>query len=255
MAHVFPQNVLHRYTSLHSVAFNMAVAHWGLTIYEDFAAIRYIVGSINEEALVPRGKPHHAKGQQQSLGYALFWSYIVHHVFAIGAFWFVQYTQELASMTTFGLLYEGPVIFATLRELISSFDDDLGLMAKVNRTWFTINWALTWVLYLLCRVPPTLTFLWYAWFYYSDVMVAEVSLPARVSFWIFGSVFSFISFYWMSLLAVFYADDQRKFAAIDAAACSLALRPSGSCSLTDERPLQIGASTGSQAGRHNDIAV
>ncbi len=49
-------------------------------------------------------------------------------------------TAELASMTTFGLLYEGPVIFATVREVVSSFDAELGLMARVNRKWFQANW-------------------------------------------------------------------------------------------------------------------
>lgn len=74
------QTVLHRYTRLHSIAFNMAVAHWAFTIFEDAAAVRYIAGTLNEDQLVPkdaRGQPVVRPG---SLGYGLFWSYIIHHV-------------------------------------------------------------------------------------------------------------------------------------------------------------------------------
>lgn len=140
-------------------------------------------------------------------------------VFAVAAFTFVQATQELASMTTFGLMYEGPVIFATIREALSSFEAEMGLLSRVNRRWFFLNWLLTFVAYVACRVPATITFVVYALWHY-DAMVAQVSYPARVSFWIFGVVFSGISAYWLVLLLIFFADDQRKLAMIDSHAAT-----------------------------------
>jgi hypothetical protein len=136
-------------------------------------------------------------------------------IFAIAAFTFVQSTQELASMTTYGLMYEGPVIFATVREAVSSFEEELQLLSRVNRRWLSLNWLFTFIAYAACRVPATVTFVVYALWHY-DAMVAEVSFPARVSFWVFGFVFSGISAYWLVLLCLFYADDRRKLSAIDA---------------------------------------
>lgn len=216
-----PQTILHRYTVGHAIAYNMALSHWALTLYEDTAAFHYIVNSVSEgevlAAVRPDGVPAPDRDRIKpgTAGTGLYVFYMAHHVLTIAAFWFVQTTRELASMTTFGLLYEGPVIFATIRETIVSFDKEFNLLARVNRRWFFANWVATFVCWVLCRLPASLVFAVYSIWYYWDVMVKEVSLPARVSFWIFGTMFSIISFYWLLLLLIFYLSDRRRFAELD----------------------------------------
>ena len=116
----------HVYTPLHDFAFQVAVLHWLISFAEDYASTSQSF-KINfakpENELSVQGLRLGEKDGPQGFLYA---GCLIHHLVASAAYVFLLHTRLLGGMGAIGLLYEGPVLMMTAREVLIDFEPAMG---------------------------------------------------------------------------------------------------------------------------------
>ena len=116
-------------TPLHMLAFNVALAHWIVSLCEDYAAtsrsfeLRF-AGSTQPRMAVD--------ALQRRTHEALHVGCLLHHAIAAGAYALCLSTHLLGGMGAVGLLYEGPVLFMNAREALVDLEEPLGWLAALG---------------------------------------------------------------------------------------------------------------------------
>jgi len=126
-------------------------------------------------------------------------AFLAHHLAAAAVYGYILATGRLGGIGVFGLVYEGPALFASLRELALALGVD-GAPAVSYACW---RW--TALLLLPCRAGPTC---YYAVFDAAPRPGAEAAVYHAVSL-----VFALFSLGWCGLLVVQYGADVRNFSA------------------------------------------
>lgn len=117
-----PSDMYTVYTPAMEVAFCAAAAHFLYCCIEDWPC-RAHMGRTRREQLI------------------VFWGYIVHHLLTAAAYLMAVRSGELSAMCAMGLTFEGPVLFACLREVVALYDEDFDLFDKVPPVVLKINWV------------------------------------------------------------------------------------------------------------------
>lgn len=119
-------DLCHVYTPLHDVAFQVAVVHWLVSFAEDYAATSrsFVVRFAKPESeLSVQGL---RLGEEDGPQGFLYVGCLVHHLVAAAAYVFLLHTRLLGGMGAIGLLYEGPVVLMTAREVLIDFEPAMG---------------------------------------------------------------------------------------------------------------------------------
>lgn len=186
------------FSTAHSFAYATAASHFTLLIYEDYRARKFL--SVNPEAQDSKSS------RQEGLGVLAV--YTVHHLLTVTAFGLGIHTHQLGSMYNFGLLFEGPVIFSTIREFFIAFNDDFGLLRLMKPRWMFANWALVLFMFISCRLTSIGVFFWTATVWREEYLY-QMTTATQASFWVFGTAFGFVNYGWAALLIMWFTRDYK----------------------------------------------
>lgn len=114
-------DLLRRFTPLHAAAFALAVGHWLVAFVEQ--ASQAADPRVRESFVAFAHVEPRADGSRGGLD--LFGLYLCHHALAVAAFGWCLATRELGGMAACGLLFELPVFFVNLRDLVRIFEPEL----------------------------------------------------------------------------------------------------------------------------------
>jgi hypothetical protein len=156
-------DMCHLYTPLHEFAFLVAIGHWVVSFVEDLAATSRSFAIRVPRSEQPRAvRSFNGAGSGRKLQIAC----LLHHATAALAFAFCLRTHLLGGMGAIGLLYEGPVIFMNLREVLVDFDPTLGLLRELGGET-TLRWThvLLHLLFVPCRIGSDCFYLYSLWRY------------------------------------------------------------------------------------------
>ncbi|CAJ1436865.1 unnamed protein product, partial [Effrenium voratum] len=182
-----------------------ALVHWLLAIYEDWKARRLLAIHCEES---PSAAQEQWLLQASSM---LVWVYTVHHLLAVVVFAWNLASQQLPVLCCFGALFELPVCFTNLRDLMVVFHKDLEERMgrsvlpsrKVAKRW----WNCTCCAVCLGRLPAVAAFLWAQAFWGQEL--DHLPKEAGVAFRFFGTSFTIFSLLWAAQLAADRAADLR----------------------------------------------
>ena len=167
--------MLTTYSQTHQIAFTIALAHWIVATVEDAATPHAFI--------VP------------NMGLNLFALFIVHHIMAIAVFFYIVYTNHASALGVCGLIFEAPVIFLNLRDLMREFDDHLGLLDMLGGTR---KLQQIWICLTIAYLPGRLGCI-AIWVYglnsWSHVL-APLPIDTRFAYVSFGIFFSGLSLLW-----------------------------------------------------------
>jgi hypothetical protein len=107
-----------------------------------------------------------------------------------------------------GLLFEGPVIFANMREFVIIFDEDFDLLTHIQEAMVRINWCITFCMLLLCRFPSGLLYLWALVFWREQV--GTLPMANWMVYHTLGVLFGCINMYWLGLLCLWCNQDMHR---------------------------------------------
>jgi hypothetical protein len=235
-------------------------ASWALAFWEDWKGRRYLSVRIDQDdrfrvAFDPNN--------------AMLIAYAIHHTLTLFAYGFIISTGQLSSLGALGelacflrlgahthllcnwwyagLLFEGPVIFANMREFVIIFDEDFDLLAQLEENRIKSNWCNTFCMLLLCRLPSGLLYLWALVFWRPQV--GTLPYMSWVVYHALGLSFGCINMYWFGLLCFWCNQDMHR---LDVRAGRVMRRTPGGG--IDTRPVDAspGPLTAAQAGANRD---
>jgi cytochrome b involved in lipid metabolism len=146
--HQWPMDLIHHWSSTCTTLFEIALAHWLFSIFEDRSAGQHIISHILAEP-----------EEKQSL-YAYYSSNLLnHHIITIFAYGFSLYSHKLSALCVFGLLFEAPILILTYRDICVCFDEEMmhpirNMDAKVLKSM----WGGLYMLWHLCRTGSCLLY-------------------------------------------------------------------------------------------------
>lgn len=112
--HNWPMDLLHFWKPSLSIYFEIAAANWVVSLIEDFWSGREIVSHLTLTAT-------EYEPQYHSMRVGL----IAHHTLTTFAYLWCIRTHYLSGLCVFGLMFETPVLFLNVRDIMASFEKEL----------------------------------------------------------------------------------------------------------------------------------
>lgn len=185
----FP-DLLHMQTELHGHAFTLAAAHWLVSLVED--------ASTPSSFTVRLSKKNREKGEK---GINFYFLYLLHHAIAIAAFSVCLATRALPALGACGMLFELPVAFVNIRDLLRDFDLELRWFRPLGG-WELVDfcWTGTAVSVIIGRFIPVGLYWYGIWRWNDPGGVGSLSVPNRVAYVLLGFFFTTLSVCWAALM-------------------------------------------------------
>lgn len=188
----------HLFTQWHERGFLLALSHWFVALLEDAATPNEF--DVREPATPKKPNPR--------VLFSLYHLYLLHHVVAIVAFGTCLYTRSLPGLGACGLVFELPVAFINLRDLLRGFDAELQWFKPLGG-WSTLDivWLGTTLTSLVGRVGPIILYVYGLTHWSAPGGVASLASTSRVAYVVFGAFFSLLSLMWIAYLNLTYVID------------------------------------------------
>lgn len=138
----WPSSLLTHWSPFCVPAFEMALAHWLFSFYEDYKSNDEVIAHMT---MMP--------GENRERVFKNYYGGLIyHHFFTALAYTWSLWTHNLAGLCVFGLLFEAPVIIINVRELIAAFDKEIQFpFQKCSRFAFKLYGNILFGLFHLCR--------------------------------------------------------------------------------------------------------
>ena len=183
------ESLLHMHTDLHDRAFALAASHWVVSLIEDWSTPHSFSIRLRKPPKNGRDPP------------SLYRLYLVHHLVAIVAFVVCLSTRSLPALGACGLLFELPVLFVNVRDLVRDFEPELQWFGALGG-WALIDfcWSAGFLAMLVGRLGPVALYLYGLWHWSDPGGVGSVAVPCRVAYVLLGGFFSGLSVLWIAFM-------------------------------------------------------
>ena len=176
----WPETLLKRWGFEQRICFEIAVSHWIVSIIEDGWSEKYITQHIKIKSANDHIEETYKSG--------LLW----HHIITIFAYSWCLSTHYLSGLCVFGLLFEFPVIWLNIRDIVVGFDDIFQLINHISFTYYRIHWGITYLTWHITRTLPCMLYFWSLIFWRTNL--TKVPIYSRIIYHVFGWLFLFINF-------------------------------------------------------------